>query len=692
MESEEGENDFDQVCTACLPRFQQLVATNKTHIRKLTDDFAKGLADKLKNLRDKFEINHKGEVQKMRIRYEATIAELKRKQVDLEAEILSFRHQLEEMNENDSEAPRSEFNAGTPAEPSEEVVLRMEFDDPSATLIKSEAELQIKAEMPDDCYYELLPAISGDCVNDVTAAVTATTLQTFECIVCKQIFGSLTEMHEHFALFSKQHYLEDPNWLNNMSENNPKNFEAFHCHESDCAWYSQSVAEFEEHLRQHCKQPFVCVTCKNEFEPYDLEAISHERNCRIDRRFKCQEPGCRSTYLEKNALNAHIRRLHAVQERYKCDCGKSFETPRGLDLHRKSHSADAVNKFVCQEQGCTRAFASYNRLICHLKAFHLILAPHKCLVPSCEKSFTLLNDLQKHSKDHITNTLVKNFKCHVGGCARAYLTKHSLNTHIQTFHLHKRPHKCEEPGCEITFPYLSDLLRHRLRKHPSEALKDELDSIKVRNGKYKCTALNCQRGFATERALKTHGIKCHQEGPPYRCCESNCEKSFASRVTCVSHVRNHTRGTDLLCNECGKAFNNESDFRIHLRGHSGERPFVCTNADCDKAFLSSKDLKNHMIIHSNIKQFACNFDGCTARYRTNHLLQVHLNKHKGLRPFACIYPDCKLSFTDSSALHRHKKVVHLNLRPFVCQFESCRKEYPCPSKLRQHMKKWHEEQ
>lgn len=88
------------------------------------------------------------------------------------------------------------------------------------------------------------------------------------------------------------------------------------------------------------------------------------------------------------------------------------------------------------------------------------------------------------------------------------------------------------------------------------------------------------------------------------------------------------------------------------------------------------------------KVHRCPFEGCGYQSTRTSNIRVHMRYHTGEKPFVCKYPGCDFKSTQSSNLRVHEK-VHRGYRPWKCSVEDCVYSASNVNALKSHIARFH---
>ncbi|KAM4651400.1 uncharacterized protein O3C94_013892 [Discoglossus pictus] len=189
---------------------------------------------------------------------------------------------------------------------------------------------------------------------------------------------------------------------------------------------------------------------------------------------------------------------------------------------------------------------------------------------------------------------------------------------------------------------------------------------------YACS--ECGKCFNQNSNFIDHMI-IHRNKKQFAC--SECGKSCSKKSLLIQHQRVHTGEKPFACSECEKCFSQQSILVQHQRTHTGLRPFSCS--ECGKCFRQKSVLVRHQRTHTGVKPFSCS--ECDKCFTNKGDLATHYKIHKGEKPFEC--SECGKYFREKADLVKHQR-IHTGEKPFDCS--QCGKCFNQKSNLIQHQR------
>ena len=191
---------------------------------------------------------------------------------------------------------------------------------------------------------------------------------------------------------------------------------------------------------------------------------------------------------------------------------------------------------------------------------------------------------------------------------------------------------------------------------------------------YVCST--CDKRFANKQALQRHQTT-HSDEKKIKCDICQDERYFKTKLHLNYHMKLHYEPSH-QCEVCLKSFHRKSDVNIHMRTHTGEKPYICSI--CDRRFARKNTYQRHQATHSDEKKFKCNICPDERCFKTKNQLSNHMQFHNEPK-HSCVH--CNKKFHHSTLLKEHMKYHFEPTYPCA----KCGKKFHTSSNFKSHEKR-----
>ncbi|XP_059354884.1 zinc finger protein 521-like [Carassius carassius] len=293
-------------------------------------------------------------------------------------------------------------------------------------------------------------------------------------------------------------------------------------------------------------------------------------------------------------------------------------------------------------------------------------------VLQCSFCPTLLKDLkalQEHVRQSHNSALIESNVFFCLQCFRGFLTKDTLDNHVQQTHcknqsLELDPNLEKRTGQKslIICPYCTHLPTFNSKLKLMQHIRKTHNNINFMNHKKGRMTM----GSMSPQSIKSPGKKNALSSTDLIC--DHCGAKYNNPDLFQTHFSSHLNSMfpKLTCPECFKDFPNHESFKKHRVSDFSNTSTLYICGSCSKPFPIVKDLHGHLLEMHTIVFYHCSL--CQKVFSSKMSIQVHLASEHSNRSITFHCTSCEWDFKQEHDLHLHVKQRHLDKQ---CNVYSC---------------------
>ncbi|KAJ1523641.1 hypothetical protein ONE63_001484 [Megalurothrips usitatus] len=261
--------------------------------------------------------------------------------------------------------------------------------------------------------------------------------------------------------------------------------------------------------------------------------------------------------IEENAIGEHV-----VQENKLEDTKESKENTRVVEktpMRKKSHPHKNASNIVVKHR--VKKEIHWRCGFCGMRA---------------KSRVGLIDHCNLRHKERLGLSFLNSSSLECTRCKETFESEVWLKDHLcHSIFLPKTMPSPKQLSCLTCPEVFSDVMQFR------EHLLSHTNSVKCHI---------CGAHFRSQEHLQPHLDK-HKKNQKQSWQCPHCPRVFKIKSRLKLHLRTHTGERPYMCVKCGKQFSTDGGFRFHMAAHEGKRPYICSQ--CGSTFNRPSNLRRH---------------------------------------------------------------------------------------------------